>query len=87
MKTDNESAVISGAQLIVFFTISLLFTSVVVSWMILNAYGVAITGLPFTPMSSNTLDFTQSVDTGINAAKTEGGAWDYNSGIGKIATA
>ena len=75
---------VSPAQIVIFFTISLLFTSLVTSWILLQAYGVTIAGLPIELLSGNTqTDFTSGANT--QGSKEISGNWVYSSGIGRTA--
>jgi hypothetical protein len=73
---------ITPAGIIIFFTISLLFTSVVTSWVLLQAFGVSIAGLPFElPNGDATIDLSNTDDI-----EESGGAWTYTDGK-KVSTA
>jgi hypothetical protein len=63
----------SAPNIIIFFTISLLFTSLTVSWILLQAYGVSIAGLPFDlPTSNSNIDITQN-------SQFSGSGWSYSA--------
>jgi hypothetical protein len=61
----------AAPNIIIFFTISLLFTSLVTSWILLQAYGVTIAGLPFV-IPSNTESITLS-----DTSQFIGSGWSY----------
>lgn len=87
MKTkmkNNESGSTTGAgQIVIYFTISLLFSSVVISWMLLNAYGISVSGITLPELTSGTQiqDLSSS-----NMTTEEGGGWSYTT-EGKTSTA
>ena len=59
-------------QVVIFFTISLLFTSLVVSWVLLQAYGVSIAGLPFElPNEAQTITLSDN-------SQFTGSGWSYS---------
>ena len=83
----NEDGNSTGAQnVIIFFTISLIFTSVVVAWMLVNIYGVSVSGITIPDITGGkNLDFTSST-TDTSSVNEHGGAWTTISGEGKVST-
>lgn len=66
----------NAAQIIIFFTASLVFTSIVVSWVLLNAYGVQVAALDFPELKeTNTVDLASANSEYID---TLGGEWTIN---------
>jgi len=71
------------SQIVIFFACSLLFTSVVVSWILLQAYGIGIAGVPF-----ETLAGDSSIDLSASSDLTEiNGAWSYDVDNGRVSSA
>lgn len=74
-----------AAYIIIFFSISLLFTSVVVSWMLFNAYGIeSVSPINLQNFESDSvIDFKTSDGSGDNNLMLLSGNWPYTEGIGR----
>lgn len=87
MKKLNENATGSGLVLTIFT--SLIFSTVLISWFMLQIYGVTVAGidLPSNNFSySSTQDF-QTNNINIETIRTvDESHWDYQTGIGKVLT-
>lgn len=77
----------SAPKIIIFFTISLLFTSIVVSWMLLQAYGIAVSGISLEMFGGAQLSSIADIKGGVNVSgSTDMGDWEYQSGVGYVST-
>jgi hypothetical protein len=71
------------SQIVIFFACSLLFTSVVLSWVVLQAYGISVAGIPFETLAGNS-----NIDlSGSSGYEEIGGAWVYDANSGKVSSA
>lgn len=83
----NDRGDTSGvAQVAIFLTTSIIFSSICISWFLLQIYGVAVAGIPIpNPQSVSEINFVDSTG-GVDNVLIKGGNWVYNAGIGRIAT-
>lgn len=78
----------SAPKIIIFFTISLLFTSIFTSWLLLQIYGVGVAGLPQDLFLSPSISESYDIKNGQNVTDTtEYGDWEFQAGVGYVSTA
>lgn len=82
MKKNNENG-LTAIGAITFFSISVVFSSIVISWMLLNAYGVSVSGVTFPEFSGIVNYDLAHSDVSDNIEMTDN--WNYTSGKGKTA--
>lgn len=77
-----------AAQIIIFFAISLFFSSLAISWFLFQAYGVNLSPIPMELFySDNAIDFKSGDGSGNGNLYLVGGNWNYNTGVGRVADA
>lgn len=78
----------SAPKIIIFFTISLLFTSILTSWLLLNVYGVSVAGIPMELFTDAAISNSFDIKNGENVTGSYelGSGWEYQDGVGITST-
>lgn len=82
---NDNAALSSSGSIVLFFTFSLVFSSILISWMLLNAYGVNVAGMEFPEFQANTQYELSSNDTSKGITYI-GDTWTFSEGNGRVST-
>jgi hypothetical protein len=82
-KRNDDGAFDSPIAMIAFFSISLVFSSVVISWMLINAYGVSVVGMEFPNFGTN-VNYDLKTTSSIPISQT--GGWSQETGVGYVSS-